>query len=322
MYKRILIVVDPRPVARAAVTEGVLAAQAHGAELVFFTVMPRYSVPVTDAPPFVLESPQDFQLAAKANADRLLAAAAVAADRAGLKSRCEIGSGEDDARCIVEAARKYRCDLIVVASEGRNALMRMLLGSVIPGLITSSPVPVLVCKLRLRAAVGAKADVVPLKARHRAAAMRADHDEVAGLLGGLAQHRGAGLFLDAQRGAAIDAGRIGQADRMLEQGAGAVMAQLTIGRQRMRHVRCRRGFDMLDRNCHQKADMAAHARRHRNRQGRGMSAQLGLFQHRQQAAALGVGRVGAGRGGLRFVHGRLQASGRSAAPCAGALSVN
>lgn len=41
MCKRILIVVDPRPVARAAVAEGVLAAQAHGAELVFFTVMPR-----------------------------------------------------------------------------------------------------------------------------------------------------------------------------------------------------------------------------------------------------------------------------------------
>ncbi len=164
MYKRILIVVDPRPVARAAVAEGVLAAQAHGAELVFFTVMPRYSVPVTDAPPFVLESPQDFQLAAKANADRLLAAAAVAADRAGLRWRCEIGSGEDDAQCIVDATRKLRCDLIVVASEGRNALMRMLLGSVIPGLITSSPVPVLVCKLRPRATVGAKAAAVPPKA--------------------------------------------------------------------------------------------------------------------------------------------------------------
>ena len=144
-------------------TEGVLAVQAHGAELVFFTVMPRYSVPVTDASPFVLASPQDFQFAAKANADRLLAAAAVAADRAGLKSRCEISSGEDDAQCIVDATRRLRCHLIVVASEGRNALMRMLLGSVIPRLITSSPVPVLVCKLRPRATVGAKAAVVPLK---------------------------------------------------------------------------------------------------------------------------------------------------------------
>ena len=53
----------------------------------------------------------------------------------------------------------------MVASEGRNALMRMLLGSVIPGLITRSPapVPVLVCKLRPRATADAKASVLPLK---------------------------------------------------------------------------------------------------------------------------------------------------------------
>lgn len=168
MFKRILIVVDPRPVARAAITDGVAMARAHGAEALFFTVLPRYSVPVTDAPPFVLESPQEFQQAAKANADRLLAAAEVQAARAGVKSQVAVGSGEDDARCIVEAARKRRCDLIVVASEGRNALLRLLLGSVIPGLITTSPVPVLVCKQRPRVKSDGQAEVVPLKARRAA----------------------------------------------------------------------------------------------------------------------------------------------------------
>lgn len=168
MYKRILIVVDPRPVARAAITEGVAIARAYGAEALFFTMLPRYSVPVTDAPPFVLESPQEFQQAAKANADRMLAAANVVADRAGVKSHSAMGSGEDDARSIVEAARKRRCDLIVVASEGRNAVMRLLLGSVIPGLITASPVPVLVCKQRPRSKVEDRIAVAPLKARRAA----------------------------------------------------------------------------------------------------------------------------------------------------------
>lgn len=165
MYKRILIVVDPRPVARSAVAEGVAMARAHGAEALFFSVLPRYSVPVTDAPPFVMESPQEFQQAAKANGERMLAAATVVADRAGVKSRTALGSGTDDAECIVEAARKRRCDMIVVASEGRNALLRLLMGSVIPGLITASPVPVLICKQRPRAKVGALATVAPLKAR-------------------------------------------------------------------------------------------------------------------------------------------------------------
>ena len=79
-------------------------------------------------------------------------------------SKSVTGSGEDDARVIVEAARKRRCDLIVVASEGRNALLRLLTGSVIPGVITASPVPVMVCKAPARAKVGAEVAVMPLKA--------------------------------------------------------------------------------------------------------------------------------------------------------------
>ena len=39
---------------------------------------------------------------------------------------------------------RHHCDLIVVATEGRNAVMRILLGSVLPGLITAATVPVLV----------------------------------------------------------------------------------------------------------------------------------------------------------------------------------
>jgi nucleotide-binding universal stress UspA family protein len=165
MYKRILIVVEPRPIARAAVSEGVAVAQAHGAEALFFALLPRYSVPVLDTPPFVIESPQAFQQAARANADRLLAAATVVADRAGVKSRSSHGGGEDDVHCIVDAARKRRCDLIVVASEGRNALMRLLTGSVIPGLITQAPMPVLVVKPRPRAKAGTRTAVAPLKTR-------------------------------------------------------------------------------------------------------------------------------------------------------------
>ena len=43
-------------------------------------------------------------------------------------------------------AADLQCDLIVVASTGSNAVMRLLTGSVIPGLITHSRVPVLVCR--------------------------------------------------------------------------------------------------------------------------------------------------------------------------------
>ena len=157
MFKRILIVIDERPASHAALGEGIALAKAHGSELVFFSVLPRYTVPMADMPAFMAVSPQEFQTVAESNARKGLAQATAAAERAGVMSRTGFGSGDDDARCIVDAARKRRCELIVVASEGRNALVRLLTGSVIPGLITSSPIPVLVCKERKRPRAGATA---------------------------------------------------------------------------------------------------------------------------------------------------------------------
>lgn len=163
MYKRILIVVDGRAVTRAAVKEGVALARTHGAEVLFFHVLPRYTVPISDGVPFEVTTMQAFQESAMAAADKQLSTAQKAADKAGLGSQRATGTGDDEARCIADAARKRRCDLIVAASEGRNALLRLLTGSVIPGLITSSPVPVLVVKEGARSTVGARAAVAPLK---------------------------------------------------------------------------------------------------------------------------------------------------------------
>ena len=175
MYKRLLIVVDSRPVSDAAIREGLTLAQAHGAEVVFFSVLPRYTVPVADMPPFPMLSPQQFLRATRSNAQKRLSEATAQAEKAGVASRTAMGSGEDDSHCIAEAASRRRCDIVVVATEGRNALLRLLTGSVVPGLITASPVPVLVCKDRQRSRARAKATVVPLKPRRaapRAAAAR------------------------------------------------------------------------------------------------------------------------------------------------------
>lgn len=146
MYKKILIVVASSPASRAAVVEGVALAKAQDAEALFFTVLPRYVVPVADMPMAGMLAPDDFRREATVNAQRYLAAATVVADKAGVRSKHGVGAGPDDAECIVEAARKRRCGLIVVASSGRNAVMRLLAGSVIPGLITHSTIPVLVVR--------------------------------------------------------------------------------------------------------------------------------------------------------------------------------
>ncbi len=47
---------------------------------------------------------------------------------------------------IIEAAKKQKCDLIVMASHGRRGLSALLLGSETTKVLTHSKIPVLVCR--------------------------------------------------------------------------------------------------------------------------------------------------------------------------------
>ncbi len=165
MYKRILIVVDPRPAGRAAIEQGTELARTNGAEVVYFSPLPKYAVLIADAPPYIAVPADDYHDEAKADADAALADATALAASLGVRSISIAGDGEDDARSIIEAARERDCDVIVVASEGRNAIVRLLTGSIIPGLITASPVPVLVCRNCAGASAGGRAPDLPIGAR-------------------------------------------------------------------------------------------------------------------------------------------------------------
>jgi len=160
MYERILIVVEQREFARAALHEGLRLATLHGSEVTLFTMLPSYPMPIGDVPLYDGVSTREFEQAAKAGAERVLAAAHVAADKAGVVARGSIGKGDDPVKAAVDAVKRRRISLVVVASEGRNALMRLLTGSIIPGLITQSPVPVLVVKNPARQSVRAHAAAV------------------------------------------------------------------------------------------------------------------------------------------------------------------
>jgi nucleotide-binding universal stress UspA family protein len=104
MYNRTLIVVGAGPTSRAAVAEGVALARAHDADVHFFSVLPRYVVPVADMPMLRSLSRDEFQREAMGNAQRYLAAATVTADKAGVRSKYAAGAGTADAQCMVEAA--------------------------------------------------------------------------------------------------------------------------------------------------------------------------------------------------------------------------
>lgn len=160
MFKRTLIVLEPHLHPDALIRHGLALARAGPADIVFYTGLTRTRQPVS--------GPADRETAAhwdslddtRVRAERLHRHAQQVVEDLGVLSRSVIATADSAERGILDAAKSSRCDVIVVACDGSNAVVRLLNGSFIPGLITASPIPVLVCAPRptTEAAHGAGTD--------------------------------------------------------------------------------------------------------------------------------------------------------------------
>jgi nucleotide-binding universal stress UspA family protein len=147
MYKRILVTTDGSALSKKAVKNAVELASSVGAELVALHVVPRYptsyfegGVSLSHAEVGRIEKQWAEQGQATVDAVR------EQAERAGVKARAAIARSDLVAEAIVAAARKHKCDLVVMASHGRKGLKRLLLGSETQHVLTHSSVPVLVLR--------------------------------------------------------------------------------------------------------------------------------------------------------------------------------
>jgi len=147
MYKRILVPTDGSALSKKAIKSAVELAAALGAEVVALNVVPRYprtyfegglSVSIADAARIEKQWAEQGQ----AVADEVGKAAA----KAGVQSRATTVRSDLVAEAILAAARKSRCDLIVMASHGRRGIKRLLLGSETQHVLTHGNIPVLVLR--------------------------------------------------------------------------------------------------------------------------------------------------------------------------------
>lgn len=145
MIQKILVVVDDRAVTQSAIDQAIEIAQIHRADLFFFSVTPPINSTAGDILPAA-----DLTLSAKQaeEASRLLGEAGAWAERCGVHSHRARSNALDPAQAVADAAKKRYCDMIVVATEQQNAVVRLLSGSIVPGLISKASVPVLVCRER------------------------------------------------------------------------------------------------------------------------------------------------------------------------------
>jgi nucleotide-binding universal stress UspA family protein len=145
MYRRILVPTDGSALSRKAVNAAVALASSVGAELVALNVVPRY-------PTSYFEGGASVPIQEVARVERQWSEQALAlvhevekaAKAAGVQTRAITMQSDLVGECILAAARKHECDLVVMASHGRKGLKRLLLGSETQHVLTHGCVPVLV----------------------------------------------------------------------------------------------------------------------------------------------------------------------------------
>jgi len=149
MYKHILVPTDGSKLSLKAVKTAAGLARACKAKVTALYVYEPYMPRAADESIVPMGLTRD-QVAYK-NAAEAAAKAALAKVEKGLavaKVKCETASVSDPLpwHGILEAARKRKCDLVVMASHGRGGLAGLVLGSETHRVLAHSKIPVLVCR--------------------------------------------------------------------------------------------------------------------------------------------------------------------------------
>jgi nucleotide-binding universal stress UspA family protein len=147
MYKKILIATDGTTLSKKAVTHGLDLAKAIGASVVAFYAVPHYPTAYFEGavvwePSQIAEFEQDWTRQGQKYLDAIRAEG----QEKGVTVHDALIKSDTAAEAIIQAAKHHKCDLIVMASHGRKAIKRMLLGSETLTVLTHSHIPVLVLR--------------------------------------------------------------------------------------------------------------------------------------------------------------------------------
>ena len=147
MYKRILVATDGSKLSKMAVEHAINLADLTGAEVVALKVVPRYpqtyfegGVALAATEISKIESQWQEEAMAVVNAVKS------AGQKREIKVKAMTAKSDLVAEAIIAAAKRSKCDLIIMASHGRKGLKRLLLGSETTHVLTHSHTPVLVLR--------------------------------------------------------------------------------------------------------------------------------------------------------------------------------
>ena len=145
MFKHVLLPTDGSPVARKAIKAGIRLAKELGAKVTAYYALDNLgSYVYSDGYAFSPVTMNDLDLRTREQGAKYLAEAEKAAKAAGVVYQSLMSRPETAHQGIVAAAKKQKCDVILMASHGRGELATLLLGSVTQKVLAHSKIPVLV----------------------------------------------------------------------------------------------------------------------------------------------------------------------------------
>jgi nucleotide-binding universal stress UspA family protein len=147
MYKRILIATDGSPLSSKAVESGLSLAALSGGQVFALKVVPRYPRNYFEGGmPVDLNDVKRIETQWADEAQALLDKVKEQGKQDGVSVKAVVSKSDLVAEAVIAAAKKHKCDLIVMASHGRKGIKRLLLGSETQHVLTHSHIPVLVLR--------------------------------------------------------------------------------------------------------------------------------------------------------------------------------
>jgi nucleotide-binding universal stress UspA family protein len=147
MYQRILVPTDGSKLSSKAVDHALQLADITGAEVVALRVIHRYPTTYFEGG-MVLQADDSAQIekAWAEQAQQELNRIKDLGQKRQVKVKTQIIRSDLIAEAIMAAAKRSKCDLVVMASHGRKGIKRLLLGSETQHVLTHCHVPVLVLR--------------------------------------------------------------------------------------------------------------------------------------------------------------------------------
>jgi nucleotide-binding universal stress UspA family protein len=148
MFKHILLPTDGSKLSDKAVKSGIEFAKSINARVTSIHVVPEFSMVMDEGfvAPMSAELKKRYEKESKVHAQKMLDKVAKIAEAAGVEHATVVVNSDVPYQQIIDAAKKHKCDLIMMASHGRRGLSSLLLGSETAKVLTHSKVPVLVVR--------------------------------------------------------------------------------------------------------------------------------------------------------------------------------